>query len=122
MAEDTEGFNLVDTQKAVPQAGWDKGMRGRGRGRFGRGGRGAGRWQTAPMGAEAKFNAKFNAKKTVTVRAHISICFGCTHGYSCGYSCGYTVRGRRCRLLQAPSPSNMERPRAMTPRGVGGAA
>ena len=70
MAEDTEGFNLVDTQKAVPQAGWDKGMRGRGRGRFGRGGRGGGRWGAPqPMGAEAKFNAKFNAKKAPQARA-----------------------------------------------------
>jgi len=63
MAEDTEGFNLVDTQKAQPQAGWDRGMRGRGRGRFGGRGRGQGRWAAAPMGAEAKFVAKFNAKK-----------------------------------------------------------
>lgn len=95
LAEDTEGFNLVDTQKALPQvsssahlldhqpasahdapcerqsprtpylaqAGWDRGMRGRGRGRFGGRARGTGRWAAAPMGAEARFNAKFNAKK-----------------------------------------------------------
>jgi len=64
-AEDTEGFNLVDTQKAMPQPGWDRGMRGRGRGRFGGrfGGRGGGKGGAQPMGAEAKFNAKFNAKK-----------------------------------------------------------
>ena len=64
VADDTEGFNLVDTRNA-PQPQWDKGMRGRGRGRFG--GRGRGRWQTpsAPMGEEAKFNAKFG-KKVVT--------------------------------------------------------
>ena len=65
-ADDTEGFQLVDTQANMPQPQWDKGMRGRG-GR-GRGfGRGRGRFASAPpMGEEAKFNAKFFAKKTVT--------------------------------------------------------
>ena len=62
-AEDDSGFSLVDTKAAVPNQQFDKGMRGRGgRGRFGRG---RGRWQAAPMGEEAKFNAKFG-KKVVT--------------------------------------------------------
>ena len=65
--ESQEGFNLVDTQKGpLQQPGWDKGMRGRGRGRGGRFGRGRGFHQAAPMGAEAKFNAKFEKKVVKT--------------------------------------------------------
>merc|ERR1719424_2496720 len=63
--EDVGGFSLVDTTKVQQQPGWDKGMRGRyGRGRGGGRG-GGGRWgaATAPMGAEAKFNANFTKKK-----------------------------------------------------------
>jgi len=65
--ESQDGFNLVDTQKGpLQQPGWDKGMRGRGRGRGGRFGRGRGFHQAAPMGAEAKFNAKFEKKVVKT--------------------------------------------------------
>jgi translation initiation factor 3 subunit D len=52
-AEDTEGFALVDTRGQPPPQQWDKGMRGRG---------GRGRWQAAPVGEEATFNAKFGKK------------------------------------------------------------